>query len=412
MHYKTRILILCFSFFLFGHVLVAQENKKVVYYPKAKKAVILGEENYQKVNKSLIGLKAIYIDFETYLKSSKSREMKMRFDVKKKVMAILAKHNIKLLDKKAIKSKFGQPTLKLTPLFPGFLGPYKKGQARKTYNKCCKGMFMAALTEGARTLRNPDINLELSTWKTMQMTDDCSALDVWFPEALVKIVEKLVKDKAKAEKTLGKKVVKKVTTQKPVEHKAKIKAPVYTAKGSYKVTEEKVSEKQIVPQRFTPILTQKEAVCENASPPVYVEEELYRKVVRYEKVGSQAMHTRSICDKVMTMDMEIFRTGSSVIDRSKELLLNTLVNRMVQCSHHRYVIETHADQRGSHTYNDKLTRDRANAIAVYLQSRGISSNRFETHSFGKRKPLNLGTTAADYSENRRVVITPHKIDKK
>ncbi|CAA6821348.1 MAG: Unknown protein, partial [uncultured Sulfurovum sp.] len=41
-------------------------KKKPNYYPKAKKPVILGQEKYQKVNKSLKGLKAVYINLDGY----------------------------------------------------------------------------------------------------------------------------------------------------------------------------------------------------------------------------------------------------------------------------------------------------------------------------------------------------------
>jgi len=457
---QYRILILFFSLFVFSTISMAEETKKttekkveqkkakpkkkVPYYPKAKKAAILGKENYQPVNKSLKGLKAVYIDLDGYLKGAKSRKMKMPFNVKKKVIAILKKHNIKLIDKKSVKWKYGQPTIKISAMFPSFLGPYKKGEKKKSYNpSCCKAMLTASLTEGAKLLRSPDLNLRLTTWKTAQNTSDCSKLETWFPNAVVKVVQKFVNDKAKAEKkpvikkkvikktTPPKKVVKKAVPKKPVIKKEKIvkktvekkvvtRPHVYAAHGNYagtvkKVVTEKrvvqetkgvnvpnstsvrtyarpaaqvvtqkvvekvvplqqVVEKTVVPERFTAVMTQKEVVCSNPQSSAYLgDHELYRKVVTYEKVVPQQVVVVqetpqvSICDKVITMDMEIFRTGSSVIDTSKQFMLNTLVNRMMTCQTNRYMIETNADKNGSHAYNDKLTKEREMYKCNYLQ---------------------------------------------
>lgn len=455
---QYRILILFFSFFVFSTISMAEEtkkttekkveekakvekkpkpketiskkkvenkakaNEKIVYYSQVDEPVILGKEDYQKVYKSLKGITAVYIDLDGYLKNTEKREMKIHFDLKKKIASILKTQGVELVDKEEIKTVYGQPTMKLTPLFPGFLGPYKKGEARKTYNKeCCKGMFLASLNEGAKLLRYPDINLELSTWKTMQMTDDCSSLDRWFPEALVKIVEKFVKDKAKAdkEKTPKKKVVKKEVIKQPIEETKVVEKAIVQKQEQVVMTRPRTYSTPTQQVEFAPVVTQSDLVGE---------EQFYRKVVTYQRVFPQqpvnyevvvpqktivfqeSSHT-AVCDRVITMKMEIFRTGSSIIDTSKEFMLDTLVNRMMTCQTHRYVIETHADQRGSHAYNDTLTKDRAMSISNYLQRKGISSSRFITQSFGKRKPINLGTTAKDYSENRRVVVTPHKINR-
>jgi outer membrane protein OmpA-like peptidoglycan-associated protein len=52
-------------------------------------------------------------------------------------------------------------------------------------------------------------------------------------------------------------------------------------------------------------------------------------------------------------------------------------------------IESHTDSRGSLTYNDKLSIDRANATYEYLISNGIDPSRITEHKgFGERRLTN------------------------
>jgi len=466
---KIIFLLLSVTFFS-TNILAEEVKKKLYYYPKAKKTVALSHENYQKVNKSLKGLTAVYINLDSYLKGSKSRNMKIGFDMKKKVIAILKKHNIKLLDKQSIKYKFGQPTISISASFPAFLGPYKKGEKKKSYDaKCCTASVSASLKEATTLLRNPNINMMLTTWKTAQRTTDCKKLDTWFPKAVVKVVEQFVKDKAKVEKKKvapkkivkkkivkkqvvktnnqyytthssmqRKPIVKKVVAKKVVAKKVKKVVQTYPSRTYYNVPSTKKVQVKRVPTVTKVVsvqapVVQKELICSNSIPLTTLDtviegEELYRKVVRYERVHPQQaivkyevvnpvqtviveeIKTSRTCDSVLTMDMEIFKTGSSRIVASKYSLLDGFVNQIERCNNYKYTIETHADGRGSHAYNDKLTKDRATSIANYLLSRGISSSRFKMQSFGKRRPINFGTSLSDYSKNRRVVMIPHKIN--
>jgi peptidoglycan-associated lipoprotein len=66
-------------------------------------------------------------------------------------------------------------------------------------------------------------------------------------------------------------------------------------------------------------------------------------------------------------------------------------------------VEGHADERGTREYNIALGERRANAARVYLESRGVSSSRMRTVSFGKERPEAFGTDEASHSRNRRAV---------
>lgn len=67
------------------------------------------------------------------------------------------------------------------------------------------------------------------------------------------------------------------------------------------------------------------------------------------------------------------------------------------------LIEGHADEQGTREYNLALGGRRANAARDYLISQGVPANRLRTISYGKERPLQVCSTEACYSQNRRAV---------
>ena len=67
-------------------------------------------------------------------------------------------------------------------------------------------------------------------------------------------------------------------------------------------------------------------------------------------------------------------------------------------------IEGHADERGTREYNLALGQRRAESVASYLVSNGVSRNRLITKSYGEERPLSLGSNDTAWSKNRRVEI--------
>jgi len=69
----------------------------------------------------------------------------------------------------------------------------------------------------------------------------------------------------------------------------------------------------------------------------------------------------------------------------------------------RITIEGHADERGTREYNLGLGDRRANAAKNYLVARGIAPGRITTISYGKERPIALGSDEASWAQNRRAV---------
>jgi peptidoglycan-associated lipoprotein len=69
----------------------------------------------------------------------------------------------------------------------------------------------------------------------------------------------------------------------------------------------------------------------------------------------------------------------------------------------RITIEGHADERGTREYNLALGERRANSAKDYLISLGTNPGRIKTISYGKERPVAMGSNEAAWAQNRRSV---------
>jgi peptidoglycan-associated lipoprotein len=69
----------------------------------------------------------------------------------------------------------------------------------------------------------------------------------------------------------------------------------------------------------------------------------------------------------------------------------------------RLTIEGHCDERGTREYNLALGDRRANAVRNFLVARGVAANRITVVSYGKERPVALGSNETAWSLNRRGV---------
>jgi peptidoglycan-associated lipoprotein len=63
-------------------------------------------------------------------------------------------------------------------------------------------------------------------------------------------------------------------------------------------------------------------------------------------------------------------------------------------------IEGHCDERGTREYNLALGNRRANAVKSALVALGIPANRIQTISYGKDRPIVVGSNEAAWAQNR------------
>lgn len=65
----------------------------------------------------------------------------------------------------------------------------------------------------------------------------------------------------------------------------------------------------------------------------------------------------------------------------------------------------YTDSVGSDSYNMKLSKERADSVTQYLQSRGVSAQRLRSVGYGESNPVDTNDTEAGRANNRRVEIT-------
>jgi peptidoglycan-associated lipoprotein len=63
-------------------------------------------------------------------------------------------------------------------------------------------------------------------------------------------------------------------------------------------------------------------------------------------------------------------------------------------------VEGHCDERGTREYNLALGNRRANAVKNALVSLGIPANRIQLISYGKDRPIVVGSNEAAWAQNR------------
>ncbi|OXT02615.1 peptidoglycan-associated lipoprotein [Notoacmeibacter marinus] len=102
-------------------------------------------------------------------------------------------------------------------------------------------------------------------------------------------------------------------------------------------------------------------------------------------------------------DRIFFDTNSSVIRADAQQTLAKQAQWLGQYPNYSITVEGHADERGTREFNIGLGARRAAAARDFLVSRGVSSNRIGTVSYGKERPVAVCDDISCWSQNRRAV---------
>ena len=103
-------------------------------------------------------------------------------------------------------------------------------------------------------------------------------------------------------------------------------------------------------------------------------------------------------------DRVFFATNESVLTTASRETLRKQAAWLRKNSKVNVVLEGHADERGTREYNLALGQRRAESVAAYLLSNGVSRNQLKTISYGEERPAALGSNNASWAKNRRVEI--------
>ncbi|AGH42785.1 OmpA family protein [Paraglaciecola psychrophila] len=99
-----------------------------------------------------------------------------------------------------------------------------------------------------------------------------------------------------------------------------------------------------------------------------------------------------------------FATGSDAIVTGFYPVLEDVAKVLNRYDKTKLSIEGHTDSVGDVNSNRKLSMQRANSVAVYLQATSVEANRLQTLGMGESKPIADNATAQGRQANRRVEL--------
>jgi peptidoglycan-associated lipoprotein len=113
--------------------------------------------------------------------------------------------------------------------------------------------------------------------------------------------------------------------------------------------------------------------------------------------GSQQDFVVNVGDRVF------FESDSTELTPQARATLDKQAQWLQHYNRYAFIIEGHADERGTREYNIALGAKRAQVTRDYLASRGVDSSRMRTISYGKERPVAVCNDISCWSQNRRAV---------
>lgn len=102
-------------------------------------------------------------------------------------------------------------------------------------------------------------------------------------------------------------------------------------------------------------------------------------------------------------DRVFFESDSTDLTPTATATLDKQAAWLQRYPRYTFLIEGHADERGTREYNFSLGARRGQAVQDYLASRGIAAGRMRMVSYGKERPVAVCNDISCWSQNRRAV---------
>lgn len=103
-----------------------------------------------------------------------------------------------------------------------------------------------------------------------------------------------------------------------------------------------------------------------------------------------------------------FEFNKAVLTSDSYVILDQVYASLVEWPEIKIEIRGHTDSVGSKITNKRLSNKRAQAVANYLSSKGISSDRLVPAGMGEDEPIADNSSAEGRAMNRRVEL--HRVD--
>jgi SH3 domain-containing YSC84-like protein 1 len=145
------------------------------------------------------------------------------------------------------------------------------------------------------------------------------------------------------------------------------------------------------------ILSGEVATPEGAKP-------LVAELNRYRKVGSADVESSLTKKSRVTLTDVQFETGKADITPDSATALNSVLASLKDHSDWNIRVEGFTDNVGSKDVNEKLSADRAEAVASWLADHGIDRSRLSSKGYGESRPVASNKSDDGRAKNRRVEL--------
>ena len=132
----------------------------------------------------------------------------------------------------------------------------------------------------------------------------------------------------------------------------------------------------------------------------------YQEKLLREKLQNSEIEVSRQGDEIkLTMPSGVtFATNSAVLNESAIGSLNEVAGVLAQYNETTITVEGHTDITGNDSINQPLSERRAQAVAQYLNSKGVAATRISQIGYGSKRPIADNNTEAGRAQNRRVEI--------
>ena len=123
------------------------------------------------------------------------------------------------------------------------------------------------------------------------------------------------------------------------------------------------------------------------------------------EAANEAPSARTIAENQLASvgNTVLFGFDSASLTDAAQATLNRQAAFMQASPTVRVVIGGHADERGTREYNLALGERRAAATRDYLVAKGVNAARVRIISYGKERPVAVGSNDVSWAKNRRAV---------
>jgi outer membrane protein OmpA-like peptidoglycan-associated protein len=157
----------------------------------------------------------------------------------------------------------------------------------------------------------------------------------------------------------------------------------------------------VVQTQVTDVQTQQQAQGQRIDT---VDQNAKDALARAESAGKLA-EGKFLYSMVLSDDSVKFPLASSRLSDEAQTRLADFVTKLSTDNRNVYVeIQGHTDPTGGDAYNMRLGEERAEAVRLFMNRKGVPMNRMSTISYGDTSPVAPNKTRVGRAQNRRVVL--------